>query len=119
MDATEYKAMCSRPDTLNRGVLEDTERVLSPALPTLASKLREVLAGRPIPKPMSHDGDAGTDYFRVELSAEDAEEIANASGDAEVGAIAIGGETTPEASRFATLRDMWANYGEFRVAAEI
>jgi hypothetical protein len=119
MSVTEYKASCNRPDAFNRGVLEDTVRVLSVAHPVLASQVREILAAEPISKPMLHDGDDSTDYFLVELSVDDAGGIADALGSAEGGAVGINSETTSKASHYGALHDVWANYVEFRDAAEI
>jgi hypothetical protein len=112
MNAEEYKSICKRPDSIQRGIIEATEQALK-GRSDLALKLREILKGTAIDKPDFHNGKAESDYFLVKLSAEDAEEIQDYLLEEEASAVGLNGETTPMASHYASLADVWQNYINF------
>ena len=114
MDAEEYKSICNRADSFERGVLEASERELLSRHSSSASRLQEILRSEPITKPLLHNGGKHTDYFLVVLDVAEAEQIADCLVDAEVDAIGDDGETTPQASCFASLADAWMRYVDFR-----
>jgi hypothetical protein len=112
MNAEEYKSICKRADALQRGVIEATEQAVK-GRSDLALKLREILNGEAIHKPDSHNGKEESDYFLVKLSAEDTEQIQDYLLDAEGNAVGLNGETTPIASHYASLVDVWQRYIDF------
>lgn len=113
MNAEEYKSICNRPDVFERGVLEASERELLSRHPPSALRLQEILSGEPVPKPLLHNGSKHTDYFLVKLNVAEAEQIADYFVDAEADAVGRDGETTPQASHFASLADAWMRYINF------
>jgi hypothetical protein len=113
MNAEEYKAICVRPDVFRRSVLEATEQALLQQHLSSALWLRAVLESEVLPKPELHRGSEESDCFIVKLDVVEAEEIAEHLLDAEAGAVGQNGETTADASRFASLVDAWARYIRF------
>jgi len=129
MDAATYNLICEQVDVLSRDVLEETvaeaERYLglletSPPTfesrisivtrrerETLVAELKAILRGQPIPKPSQHQGRPATHHFRVGLSCEQIDEIVGWLSGAEAAAVSSDGETTPVASRLASLVDVW------------
>jgi len=113
VDVEEYKSICDRPDAFERGVLEASEReLLSRHLPS-ALRLQEILSGAPVLKPLLHNGGKHTDYFLVTLDIAEAEQIVEYLVDAEAEAVGLDGETTPQASHFGSLVDLWTRYVDF------
>lgn len=112
MNAEEYKSICKRPDTFQRGIIKATEQAVKERS-DLAVKLREILDGTAIPKPDSHNGSKESDYFPVKLNVEDAEQIQDYLFDAEASAVGLNGKTTPMTSHYASLVDVWQRYIDF------
>jgi hypothetical protein len=111
MNAEEYKAICKRPNALQRGIIEATEQALK-GRSHLALKLREILNETAIHKPDSHNGKEQSDYFLVELNAEDAEQNQDYLFE-EASAVGLNRETTSVASHYASLVDVWQRYIDF------
>ena len=112
MTAEEYKAACKMPDVLPRWAIEATKRSLDGS-PALVSRLREILDGEPITKPDLHKGGKEVDHFHVQLADDEAQQIQDSLFDLEAGAVGSQGESTPAASHFASLVDIWQEYIEF------
>ncbi|MFW6093074.1 MAG: hypothetical protein ACODAC_03800 [Pseudomonadota bacterium] len=66
MDWNEYKALCDTPDICSRWMLLQTLELLDDL--ALAARLRRLLAGRPLEKPLDHQGGAATDMLPVDLT---------------------------------------------------
>ena len=118
MDAIEYKGIHSRPDAFQRSQLEATERILSSIHPPSAHLAAKLLESAPIAKPELHTGDAGTDWFLVDVDVSGAEQIMEYLIDAEAGAIGVEGQTTQETSEIANLVDAWVRYIDLLDGAE-
>lgn len=108
MDSATYKQQTSRVDAFQRGTLTDTAAALEKTDAELAQRVRDQLERSPIPKPERHGGGPDSDIFRVELPVATIEAIVESLGAAEAGAVAPDGTTTREASRLATLVDIWS-----------
>lgn len=108
MSSDEYKAACQCPNAFMRGALEETVRVLQAEAPELVPLIEQALSQAAIEKPKRHAGDETTDYFRVHISAADAEAIRDAFGDKEAEAVSPEGNTTALASHYAGIADAWA-----------
>lgn len=109
MKQSEYKILISQNDVLRRNIIEETEKLVSKKNMGLAIRLRKILASKPIEKPLLHEGRSDTDYFRVNLSCHDISAIKDICMDAEVGSLDTNYETTPEASKFGDLLNIWNN----------
>jgi hypothetical protein len=118
MNTEEYKMACNQSNVFPRCLLEDTERELVSRHKPSAIRLQEILKTPPVQKPELHNADKGTDYFLVTLNESEAEQIVEYLVDAEADAVANNGETTPKASRIASLVDAWVNYIDFCDASE-
>jgi hypothetical protein len=110
MNANDYKQICSRPDVLQRAVLEQTARVIQIDLPAHAEHIESILGESPVSKPAQHNGGNETDYFYIDLSDEEAGEIIEYLLEKEAGAIGVDGNTTAEASSLGRLVDLWTQY---------
>lgn len=110
MDSKTYKREMSGADVFHRGTLEETIAVLERKQADLAQRVRNQLERPPIQKPEQHTGGSDSDIFRVELFRAEVDLIVEALGEAEVGTLGPDYTTTPEASRFADLRDTWSRY---------
>lgn len=111
MNATEYKTVCQQPDILGRFVIEETARHM-PTGSRLKSQLHTVLNQEPIQKPVLYEGDINNDHFKVDLTAIEAEEIADILFSLEAKAVSPSGKITSCAYSIAGLVDIWHNYIE-------
>jgi hypothetical protein len=112
MDAENYKSICSRPDVFQRAVIESTARAIKEH-EHLSLKLLEIINGAAINKPDLHTGSNDSDFFRIKIDAEEAEQIEDYLLSAEAHAVGENGETTSAASHFASLADAWRRYIDF------
>jgi len=113
MDVEEYKSICNQPDVFERGMLENSmQELLSRHLPS-ALRVQEILKSVPISKPHLHNGNQDTDYFQITLNLSEAEQIVEYLLDAEAESVGSDGQTTPQASRFASLVNAWERYIDF------
>jgi hypothetical protein len=108
-----YKERTTTPDAFSRGALTDTVAALQPSDFKLRREIEAILEATPIPKPPLHAGKRDTDFFHVSLPADTAEAIADALLVAEAEAVSADGSTTPQASHYAALVDMWTRYRDF------
>jgi len=108
MDAKAYKLFCQRPDVFAWSDLEDTLKALAGSKPAAAARLAGTQWSTPVPKPMKHRGDY--DRFQVFLSADDVDDIIDTCSTLEVDAVSPEGETTPAASHYGRLVDLWYSY---------
>jgi len=113
MDVEEYKNICNKPNVFQRGLLEASERELVLRHLPSAYHLQEILIDSPISKPRLHNDRKDADYFLVKLDVAKAEEIVEYLVDAEADAVGREGETTPQASHYASLVDVWMRYIDF------
>lgn len=111
MQVDEYKAMCQHPDVFSRSTLEETVRVLQTGGYELMPLIERTLLQPPLEKPCAHVGDATTDFFRVAISASEAEAIRDACIDEEVASV-VGpeGYNAALARYYGKLADLWTDY---------
>lgn len=112
MDADSYHKICNEPSSFTRSELEQTYRALESDNSPKTSLLLNALQSEPLQKPLKHQAGKDSDYFSVQISAKDAEEIIEVLGDLEAGAVGSYGETTALASSYASLLDRWFIYVE-------
>jgi hypothetical protein len=110
MDSATYREQTSRANAFRRVTLTDTAAALESTDADLARQVRAQLEQPPIPKPERHGGGPDSDIFRVDLPLVAVEAIVESLSVAEAGAVATDGTTTREASRLATLVDIWLRY---------
>ncbi len=110
MDARSYKGLNIQADVFRRAALEATLDAVAGHDPSLASSLQEVLAKPPVPKPAEHSGGPATNLFQVELTPRQTDAIVDSLGLHEAAAVSPEGETTPKASYYADLLDLWLQY---------
>ncbi len=108
----EYKAICGQPNAFSRFALEETARALAVEQPALSQRLMGELHQVPVPKPAMHNGGPETDFFQVELTEAELEQIISCMFDCEAAAVSPEGDTTPQASYFAALVDCWSRYAQ-------
>jgi len=107
MTTEEYKKICSQQNAIGRLAIYETLRALQGEDASVIAELEGILEKPPIEKPPKHEGGPDTDFFLIDVKQETLEKIVETLGDREADAVGIDGKTTPEASRFATLLDIW------------
>ena len=108
MEARKYGRLTSSPLYIRRSVIEETASILTGQNDSTTDALNRLLGAQPLTKPEQHTGDYSTDYFdTTELSDDVLQDICDYLLDAEADAIPLSGETTSEASRIASLLDLW------------
>jgi len=75
MDSQEYKQIQSRWNVKRRNVIVDTMVLIKSDSAGLYRKLEATLAGAPIEKPNGHKGSEETDYFEVQLTEEEMQDL--------------------------------------------
>jgi hypothetical protein len=113
MDAKEYKIKTTNPCAFSMNVLEETLRVLKAYNSEEVSVIEKTLMEGGIEKPDHHNIKDGYDYYWVKCTEQEAETIASYLFDAEAMAVSPSGETTPDASRYAHLADIWTNFRDW------
>ncbi len=113
MDVNKYRELCARPDVLRRGELEETVSTLRRLRSPDVRLVEEILEQPPIEKPVIHAAGSEADFFFVTLDTDVVESIVDQLLEAEAAAVPNGGETTPEATRFAELVDLWNDCQEY------
>ena len=75
----------------------------------LAEKIKLILQNNKLPKPALHarPGDHSTDYYTVDLNAEEVNEVIDLFLGLEVEYVGEDGEATPTCSFYASLTDKW------------
>ncbi len=112
MDDRTYHEICDSPSAFSRHELEQTLAALEKAESNLKVLVGDILKSKPIEKPTLHQGGKEEDYFLVRLAIDDAAEIVEELGGLEAQAVSPEGETTSQASQYASLLDRWFNYFE-------
>ena len=107
MNQKEYKKITSQNNLLPRNIIEQTKNLISDKDKALVNKLKKILTSDPVEKPSKHSSGTETDYFVVDLTSDEISTIVEACGDAEVGSLDKDYNTTPQASYYGTLLDIW------------
>ena len=105
MNDAEYRRLCAQPHVMRRTDIRATLTRLAEPRPELATRLHDLLASPPVPKPRGHDAGPDTDYLMIDLAQDEIEEIVDALGELET-ALALD-EHTDEARAAGTLLDRW------------
>lgn len=113
MDSPSYKFKTNDPCAFRKADLEKSLIVLKANKAKEASLIELAFHHGPIQKPKKHTHPNDFDFYWVNCSAEAANNIASYLFDAEAAAIPDSGETTPEASRYADLVDIWSNFRDW------
>ena len=71
-----------------------------------------ILQAPPVPRPPQHSGGPESDVFRVTLTSGEAHEVCSHLLSSEAAAVSRDGQTTPLASKIASLVDRWSRYAE-------
>lgn len=112
MEPERYRELCAGPKAFSRGELEETLAALKAAGSSGQEAVLEALKSDPIEKPELHRGGKETDYFEVDVGAGDVTRILSSLGELEARSVDADGDTTPMASRYASLLDRWARYAD-------
>ena len=112
METKKYQTICNNSSSFSRLELEQTLDALEKAKSNIISLVDGVLKSKPIEKPSKHQGGKETDYYHVHIAINDAEVIVEELGTLEAQAVSPEGNTTPEASYYASLLDRWLSYVE-------
>ena len=113
MDQNEYKIKINDPCAFRKNVLEDTLIILKVHSAPETLIVENTIKSAGIEKPSTHQHPEGYDYYWVKCTAEEADAIASYLFEAEYTAVPDSGETTPEASRYAQLVDVWTNFRDW------
>jgi hypothetical protein len=115
MTSEEYKQILMGNDVLDYTTLNITVKELTAKKDfKLAEEIQRILRDNKIEKPALHDNldEAATNYYKVDLSDDNIDEIRDMFSDLEVSFVGEDGDTTPTASFYATLADKWFNVSE-------
>jgi len=115
MDGSAYKKKVSKWNVKRRNIIEDTLALLKGENSALYAKLLPVLDRKPIEKPPQHSGGNEADYFEINLSEDEVQEIIDELFNLEACAVSTGtgigfeeeAIQSREASRIARLVDEW------------
>ncbi|MDA9189415.1 hypothetical protein N9O57_00370 [bacterium] len=107
MKQFKYKKICEQACTLRRATLEETITLIDEKNQAISEKLKKILNSTPVSKPKNHKGDASSDFFKIDLTNEELEFVVEVIQDAEVSALGNNGETTPMASHYSELLNIW------------
>ena len=113
MDQNEYKLKVNDPCAFRKNVLEETLEILTAHSAPEALVIEKSFEVGGIEKPSTHQYPNGYDYYWVKCTAEEADAIASYLFEAEYTAVPDSGETTPEASKFARLVDVWTQFRDW------
>jgi hypothetical protein len=115
MTAREYKAMCAQPDVMSGDIIRQSARLVQQD-PGLKERLMAILAQPPLQTPPQHNACHGSDLFEVDLSVDDASEIASYLFSAEADSVLPDGDAGPLTANYADLVDIWTRYEQFKEA---
>jgi len=110
MNGEEYKSLINQKDVLSHTTLNVTlKELVSRHELELAERVRGILNNNKIAKPELHTKpyDISTTYYKVYLPPDDIEKIIEMFLGLEARHIGEDGETTPTASFYASLVDIW------------
>ncbi|MDZ8119527.1 hypothetical protein, partial [Pontiella agarivorans] len=111
MNSSEYKMMTAKPNVLRRSFVEET---ISALTQTDSNKLIQILEEQlqhpSIPKPNEFAGSKLDEWIELSISEITTEEIVEQMGFLEVAHVSKEGETTPLASKFGAMLDVWNTY---------
>lgn len=110
MDASAYEAAISRPNAFSRNDLIATMDALRTE--TTRWTVQQVLQSPPILKPLFRKDCSDTDFFAIEMSIFEVEEILKELLDAEAAGSSRGKRATAVATRVSALVDKWSRYLE-------
>ena len=113
MDQDEYKIKIIDPCAFRGNILKDTLKILKTHSASEASIIEEAFESGGIPKPLIHQQPEGFDYYFVKCTADEADAIASYLFEAEYTAVPESGETSPEASKYAQMVDIWTNFRDW------
>ncbi len=113
MNANEYKIRTNDPCAFRKEVLNESLKVLKDNNAKEISLIEASLKYGGIQKPDIHNRPSDYDFFCVKCTAEEADNITSYLFAAEASAVPDSGETTPVASRFAELVDIWTNFRDW------
>ena len=113
MDQNEYKLKTNDPCAFRKNVLEETLKILKIHSAPEVSVIEKAFEKGGIEKPKDHHQPKEYDYYWVKCTAEEADTIASYLFEAEYTSVPDSGETTPEASRYARLVDIWTNFRDW------
>lgn len=112
MTREEYKQILMRNDVLDYTTLNITVKELTAKKDfKLAEEIQRILRDNKIKKPAQHEklDEASTNYYKINLSDDNIDEIRDMFLNLEVSFVGEDGDTTPTASFYATLADKWFN----------
>ncbi|NVJ61954.1 MAG: hypothetical protein HWE27_16300 [Gammaproteobacteria bacterium] len=112
METNTYHEICAKPSSFSRRELEQTLMALEKIESKKFGLVSDFLKSKPVEKPALHRGGKQTDYFIVQISTKEAEEIVEELGTLEAQAVTLEGHSTPDALHYASLLDRWFNYVE-------
>ena len=115
MDSSEYKQIKEKWNVKCRNTIVDSMALIKDENAELHSKLENTLNSEPVKKPSEHSGGKETDYFEVQLTEDEMQELVDMLFDLEASAVpqgdGVGFENEAlqarEASRIAALVDEW------------
>ena len=115
MDSNEYKRRTSLWNIKRRNIIEDSLRLIEKENSLLAQKLKLTLENDPVDKPMGHIGGKESDYFEVNLSEDEMQELVDLLFELEAAVVPQGDGVgfgkealqAREANRIASLVDEW------------
>jgi hypothetical protein len=115
VDDQEYKRLCAQPDVMKRSEIRATLTRLRRDHGPLAASLERIMSLRALAKPVNFQGSSENDYFYLDLSEDELEDIADALADLER-ALAMSGTDASELAFVASLHDKWRDAESSRPA---
>ena len=110
MNSEEYKKITNSNYVLAYGILDTTLKELNNANEKdLATEIERILKYNKIEKPVLHSKphEKFTDYYKIDLTSDQVEIIADYFYNLEVNFVGKDGETTALCSYYASLADQW------------
>lgn len=113
MHKNEYKIKISEPCAFRKKVLDETLVVLKRNGASEVSVIESAFRIGGIEKPNQHNSPEGYNFYWVKCTDQEADAIVAHLFDEEASSVSASGETTPEASRYADLVDIWSQFRDW------
>jgi hypothetical protein len=115
MKTDEYKELLKGKNVLDHTTLDVTLKELTAKNEyQLIGEIQRIFKANKIDKPTLHSTpeDNSTNYYKIDLSTDDIDKLANLFFELEASFIGEDGDTTPTASFYGSMADRWQNINE-------
>ncbi|MCP3931038.1 MAG: hypothetical protein GY705_18295, partial [Bacteroidetes bacterium] len=114
MNTKKYKEICSLPDVLPIGIVQNTIRILKRENSKETEVLENILLSEAIPFPIKFNGKENDKYYKIILTEEEIENIVEILFDQEAFSVLPDGIPTEETANYVNLVNIWSELSEYK-----